>query len=103
VGKKSKRPSHANRGRAGARGHEDPDVTPILDKLAELDETLTAKMGPEWVFSIEPDHDGPFMYVDGETYTLGPRARAMIVDLRRINDLIIEAGREAVAAEAGAL
>jgi hypothetical protein len=78
-------------------------VTPLLDKLAELDETLTAKAGPEWVFSIEPDHDGPFMYVDGDTYTLGPKARAMIVDLRRISDLIIEAGREAVAAEAGAL
>jgi hypothetical protein len=59
-------------------------------------------MGPDWVYSIEPDMDGPWV-VRGEgpdEVILGPKARAVVLHNRRINDLIIEAGREAVAAEA---
>jgi hypothetical protein len=63
------------------------DGLAILEHLARLDEAITAKKGPEWVYSVVPDMDGPFMYWDGETAVLGPKARAAILDLRRLGGL----------------
>jgi hypothetical protein len=70
--------------------------TPVLDQLAALDEILTAKDGADWVYAIPPDPDGPFLLGDGDGFILGPRARAVILDLRRIDDLIADAGSDAI-------
>jgi hypothetical protein len=68
------------------------DGTPILDQLAELDQIMSAKEGVNWVYSIPPDPDGPFLVADGDEFILGPGARAAILDLRKIDNLITASG-----------
>lgn len=69
-------------------GTDTGDGTPVLDQLAELDRTMSAKNGKDWVYSIPPDHDGPLLLADGDDFVLGPKARAVILEIRKINDLI---------------
>jgi hypothetical protein len=69
--------------------------TPILDQLAELDEIMSAKEGVNWVYSLPPDLDGPFLLADGEDFILGPGARAAILDMRKIDNLIATASHDA--------
>lgn len=105
MSKKSKRPNRANRRHDGGWSNE--DAVAIIDSLEALDEKLSETMGPRWIYrdGIEPDIDGPWMLRgDGpDEVVLGPKARAVILQNRHINELIIEAGREALAAGAGAL
>lgn len=73
--------------------------TPVLDQLAELDEIMSAKNGPDWVYLIPPDPDGPFLLADGDGFILGPGARAAILDIRMIDNLIASASRSGVLLE----
>jgi hypothetical protein len=68
--------------------------TPILDQLAELDRIVSAREGPNWVYSIPPDPDGPFLLADGEDFILGPGARAAILDMQKIDNLIATVGQD---------
>ena len=76
--------------------------TPILDQLAELDRIMSAKEGSNWVYSIPPDLNGPFLLADGEDFILGPGARAAILDMRKIDSLIATAGQDIATAGAAA-
>lgn len=75
------------------------DGTPILDQLAELDRIMSAKEGSDWVYSIPPDPDGPFLLTDGDEFILGPGARAAILDMRKIDSLIAAGGRDSAKSE----
>lgn len=77
------------------------DGTPILDQLAELDQIMSAKEGTKWVYSIQPDPDGPFLIADGDAFILGPGARAAILDIRKIDSLIMTVGYDAQVIQAG--
>jgi hypothetical protein len=105
LSKKSKRVNRANRRQDG--GWSNDDAVAIINSLEALDEKLSVTMGPDWVYrdGIEPDIDGPWLVRGGgpDEIILGPKARAVVLRNRHINELIIEAGREALAAEAGAL
>ena len=79
------------------------DGTPVLDQLAELDEIMSAKEGANWVYSIPPDPDGPFLVADGDEFILGPGARAAILDMRKIDDLIMASGRDTATTRAVAI
>jgi hypothetical protein len=68
--------------------------TPILDQLAELDRIVSAREGPNWVYSIPPDPDGPFLLADGEDFILGPGVRAAILDMQKIDNLIATVGQD---------
>lgn len=77
------------------------DGTPILDQLAELDQIMSAKEGANWVYSIPADPNGPYLLTDGEEFILGPGARATILDMRKIDNLITAGGREPAKGESG--
>jgi hypothetical protein len=70
------------------------DATPVLDQLAELDEIMSAKEGANWVYLILPDPDGQFLLAVGDEFILGPGARAAILDMRKIDDLITASSRD---------
>lgn len=78
------------------------DGTPVLDQLAELDQIMSAKEGGDWVYSVPPDPNGPFLIADGDEFILGPGARAAILDMRKIDNLITAVSYDAATAEAGA-
>jgi len=109
VGKKSKRRNRISRNWIGImenvadEGRCSPVGTPILDQLAELDEILSAKEGADWVYSVPPDPDGTFLIAEENDFILGPKARAAILDMRKIDNLIAAVDRDDAKAGAGAV
>jgi len=82
---------------------ETPVDTPVLARLAEIDEAMSVREGVNWVYSILPDPDGPFLVADADEFILGPRARAIILDLRKLGRLIVHADSDAAATGAVAV
>jgi hypothetical protein len=73
--------------RRRAVANDNHDGTPILRKLWELDEVVSAKQGPDWVYTIPPDPNGPFVIVNGDEWIIGPKARACILEMRQMDRL----------------
>lgn len=90
MGKPSRRPNRATRSRHGAGAQV--DMSPVVESLMALDEKLTAEKGADWIYR---EDDYPAVMVDGETYTLGPKSVAVILELRRIGERTAETGRTA--------